>query len=90
MPVVDAKAAISQWVTVFRLLLDERGIFGHWRDLVANNAVRGKNTHDARLVAAMKRHGLTDLLSFNKHVFTRFAEINVFKPAEVLVGQLRS
>lgn len=88
MPVADADAAVSQWMTVFRLLLDERGIFGHWRDLVANNDVRGKNAHDARLVAAMKRHGLSNLLSFNKHDFTRFAAINVFTPAEVLGAQI--
>lgn len=77
-------------MTVFRLLLDERGILGHWRDLVANNDVRGKNAHDARLVAAMKRHGLAELLSFNKHDCTRFAEMNVFTPNEVLAGRIHS
>ena len=88
MSVPEADAAISQAVEFFRLMLDERGIFTYWRDLVASNDVKGKNAHDARLVAAMQRHGLADLLSFNKPDFARFAAINSFSPADVLNGQL--
>lgn len=80
--------AISKWTTAFRLLLDERGVFTHWRDLVVGNDVKGKTAHDARLVAAMQRHGVTNLLSFNKPDFTRFTSIRVFTPAEVLAGQI--
>ena len=29
-----AETAMNEWVATFRLLLDERGIFGFWRDLV--------------------------------------------------------
>lgn len=90
LPVVNADAAISEWIALFRLLLDERGIFAYWRDLVATNDVKGKNAHDARLVAAMQRHGLTDLLSFNKPDFARYTSINTFTPAEVLDGRVHS
>jgi predicted nucleic acid-binding protein len=90
MLVANADAAISQWITVFRLLLDERGVFAYWRDLVAKYDVKGKSAHDARLVAAMHRHGLSDLLSFNKPDFTRFPAINTFTPAEVIDGQIAS
>jgi predicted nucleic acid-binding protein len=86
--VADAQAAISQWTGIFRLMLDERGVFGYWRNLVASNDVKGKSAHDARLVAAMQRHGLTDLLSFNKPDFVRFGAINVLTPADVLKGQV--
>jgi predicted nucleic acid-binding protein len=65
-------------------------VFSYWRDLVATNDVKGKNAHDARLVAAMQRHGLTDLLSFNKPDFARFTAINAFTPAEVLDGKIPS
>ena len=88
MSVADADATISQWTDVFRLFLDERGVFGHWRELVSKNDVKGKSAHDARLVAAMRRHGLTDLLTFNKSDFVRFPAINVFTPAEVLSGTI--
>ena len=90
MTVAKADAAVSQCMAVFRLLLDERGIFSHWRDLVAGKDVKGKNAHDARLVAAMQRHGLTELLTFNKPDFVRFTAINVFTPAEVLDGHIPS
>ena len=87
MTTANTNLAISKWTTAFRLLLDERGIFSNWRDLVVDNDVKGKTAHDARLVAAMLRHGVTNLLSFNKPDFTRFTAIRVFTPAEALAGQ---
>jgi predicted nucleic acid-binding protein len=56
--------------------------------LVVGNDVKGQNAHDARLVAAMQRHGVTEMLSFNKPDFTRFTAIRVFTPTEVLAGQI--
>lgn len=85
-----AEAAMKEWASTFRLLLDERGIFRLWRDLVTTFQVHGKNAHDARLVAAMQRHSLTHLLSFNKPDFSRFSAIQVFTPEELLAGQLPS
>ena len=42
--------------------------------------VAGKNTHDARLVAAMVVHGVSSILTFNIQDFTRYAEITIFDP----------
>jgi predicted nucleic acid-binding protein len=90
MTTANVDLAISQWITVFRLLLDERGVFTHWRELVAANEVKGKVAHDARLVAAMQRHSVTGLLTFNKTDFVRFSGIQVFTPADVLAGLISS
>jgi hypothetical protein len=30
MPIADAHPAISQWTGIFRLMLDERGVFVTW------------------------------------------------------------
>jgi len=90
MTCAQADAAVSEWLAVFRLLLDERGVFAHWRELVATKDVKGKNAHDARLVAAMTRHGLTELLTFNKADFIRFTTINALTPTEVSKGQMSS
>jgi hypothetical protein len=49
--------------------------------LVADKAVLGKKAHDARLVAAMLRHGVTHLLSFNAPDFARFQEVTAVDPA---------
>lgn len=83
-----AEDAIREWMSFFRMRLDERGVFRKWINLVSVNQVRGKTAHDARLVAAMERHGLTNLLTFNAADFTRFPLINVYTPAEILAGKL--
>lgn len=88
MPPADVELALEQWTSLFRLLLDERGIFSNWRTLVTTYAVKGKNAHDARLVAAMQRHGLNDILTYNRKDFVRFSSINVFTPGDILSGIL--
>jgi predicted nucleic acid-binding protein len=76
-----ADQAVTKWTSLFRLLLDERGVFTHWRDLVKTNQVKGKTAHDARLVAAMIRHNVTRLLTFNWQDFARFTQIEVISPS---------
>ena len=61
---------------------DDGGVFDAWKDTVAAYKVVGKQAHDARLVAAMIRHGVTHLLTFNGQDFARFREITVLAPAD--------
>jgi predicted nucleic acid-binding protein len=70
------------WPTV-RLLRDERTIYERWRELVADYNVLGKRCHDARLVAAMLRHDVKHLLTFNSADFARYPEITVVAPHDV-------
>jgi predicted nucleic acid-binding protein len=51
--------------SLFRVFRDERAIYGQWCNLVNKYSIQGKNAHDARLVAAMMRHGVKHLLTFN-------------------------
>jgi predicted nucleic acid-binding protein len=83
-----AQQSIQAMIQDYQLLKDERGIFGHWHSLVVDYQVMGKTAHYARIVAAMTRHGLTNLLTFNKPDFTRFPEIRVFTPADIMQGQV--
>lgn len=77
----EASAELTKLGTpLFRLLRDERAIYDRWRDLVGQYCVEGKQAHDARLVAAMKRHGLTDILTFNVADFRRYGGINPIQP----------
>jgi predicted nucleic acid-binding protein len=62
------------------VLLPELPLLPEWRRLVAAYRVSGKNTHDARLVAAMIVHGVSHILTFNTKDFTRYAEIVVVDP----------
>lgn len=80
----ETQSEITQIKRLFTLLRDERGIFTEWERLVVVHDVKGKNTHDVRLVAAMQRHNLTRLLTFNTEDFKRFTDIQVITPADVL------
>jgi predicted nucleic acid-binding protein len=86
--IATVTADIADYTELFRLLRDERGIFEKWRELVTTYAVHGKPTHDARLVAAMQRHGISNLLTFNTADFQRFTGLRAFSPADILGGLL--
>jgi predicted nucleic acid-binding protein len=79
----DADRAIEYWLELFTLFRDERGVFSFWRDLVRQHEVKGKTAHDARLVAAMKRHGLRHLVTFNVSDFVRYADVEVINPLSI-------
>jgi predicted nucleic acid-binding protein len=67
---------------LFRMLRDERAIYEPWRELVGQLSVLGKQAHDARLAAAMIRHGVTHLLTGNLDDFRRFSSITLIDPEE--------
>jgi predicted nucleic acid-binding protein len=83
---------VSDWLSAFRriyrLFRDERTIFPIWQDLVTRLSIKGKPAHDARLVAAMIRHSVTHLLTYNTSDFKRFAEVTAVSPAKVLDGTM--
>ena len=65
------------------ILRDPPELYDVWRQLVVSYGVSGKKAHDARLVAAMAIHGITHILTFNPDDFTRYAGINVIRPASL-------
>jgi len=79
----EAYEALRSFLDLFPVLRDERGVFEPWLELVSRIPCLGKVAHDARLVAAMQRHGLTHLLTFNSADFDRFSSITVVTPESV-------
>jgi predicted nucleic acid-binding protein len=65
------------------VLRDPPELYDEWRQLVVRHAVSGKKAHDARLVAAMKVHRITHILTFNGADFSRYADIGVIEPQSV-------
>ncbi len=66
-------------------MLDEvPGVFSHWLSLVTAHHIKGKRVHDVRLVAIMKAHGVTHLLTFNVGDFPAKLGITVVVPSEVV------
>jgi predicted nucleic acid-binding protein len=48
-----------------------------------DHRVSGAQVHDARLVAAMRVHGVKRILTFNTRDFTRFTGIEAIHPADL-------
>lgn len=67
----------------FLLLPDNQETFREWRQLVVDHSVMGKVVHDAKLVASMNVHGVTNLLTLNDGDFKRYPAIIVVNPANV-------
>ena len=65
----------------FTLLGEPRTTYSLWRHLVVTHAVQGKQVHDARLVALMQAHGITQILTLNGKDFTRYPGITPIEPA---------
>lgn len=70
---------------LFRMLRDERAIYEPWRELVVESSVLGKQAHDARLAAAMIRHGVSHLLTGNLDDFRRFSSVTLIDPGDLQI-----
>jgi predicted nucleic acid-binding protein len=82
-PPAFASAFAAQFCSVFRLLRDERAIYEMWLDLVNLHQINGVKSYDARLAAAMSRHGITHILTFNAGDFRRYSHITLIDPLTV-------
>jgi predicted nucleic acid-binding protein len=69
----------------FTLLPDGEAVYREWRRLIVAHAVSGVQVYDARLVAVMKVHDVTHLLTLNDRDFARYAGITVVHPSQVAV-----
>lgn len=79
----EASRELRNLKSLFQLLPDVPQIFAEWEQLVIEFQVSGKQVYDARLVAAMRVHQLTHLLTFNKPDFERFHFITTISPTEI-------
>jgi predicted nucleic acid-binding protein len=77
-----ARQEIEQILSQFSLLKETPDIFSFWFQLVSEYNIQGKRTHDIRLLAVMKAHHITHLLTFNPDDFISLAEITIVRPRE--------
>lgn len=81
----EVEAQCAQFEGLFSLMPDAPAIYGEWKSLVSRHAVMAKKAHDARIVASMKVHNVSHLLTFNVDDFKRFQEIiTVTAPKDLL------
>ena len=77
------KQQIEQLLLRFQFLNDPSDVLPHWLALVARHDIKGRRTHDARLVAVMLSHGVTHLLTFNTGDFASFTNISLVHPSDL-------
>ena len=63
-----------------QLLPESLTVHHEWRKLLVTHSVSGVQVHDARLVAAMRIHGVKRILTFNHKDFARYAEVEAVHP----------
>ncbi len=82
--IAQADAELEKLEKVFDILPDIVDVYKNWRELVINHSVSGVKAHDAKIVAAMKAHGVQRLLTFNAKDFKRYTDIKAVEPKDVL------
>ena len=73
---------------MFAVLPDDPAIDAMWKRLVTAHGVIGNQVYDARLVAAMRVHGIGRVLAFDAEDFARY-EIEIIHPSAVSVIRAR-
>lgn len=86
--IARATQELTKFKALFAILPDTAEILPEWEQLVVKHQVLGKQVYDARLVAAMRVHNLTHLLTFNTADFKRFSFISAVMPQAVVNDQL--
>jgi predicted nucleic acid-binding protein len=65
---------LAKWLHACVLLEEDESVVGHWLRLVEEHDVKGKQVHDANLVAVMIAHGVTRLGTRNAADFERYGD----------------
>jgi predicted nucleic acid-binding protein len=80
-------ADVERFKSVFAVLRDERGVLEPWQRIALDCRALGKQAHDAHLVAAMQKHGLTHILTFNTGDFARYPNVATLSPSAVVAAK---
>ena len=83
LPPQSAGVELARLEILFPLLPEPPDVYPEWRRLVGAHGVRGVQVHDAHLVAVMRVHGLSPILTLNPRDFARYGGITPVHPDEV-------
>jgi predicted nucleic acid-binding protein len=78
---------IDQLLERFPLIEDSPAILTNWLSLVTKHQIKGKRTHDARIVAVMKAADIGYLLTLNPDDFSGILGIQVIHPSEIIESE---
>ncbi len=69
---IQALAEIDNLMQLFKMLPDNQNIYPAWRNLVNQYEIKGKRSHDVRLIAFMQSHQIKKLYTLNHADFKAF------------------
>lgn len=75
---------IEQLLNRFPMADETSDIFSSWLTLVTDNQIKGKWTHDVRIVAVMLTSGISHILMLNPNDFSGVLGITIVHPQKVL------
>ena len=80
----ETTTRIRQFIVQFILLEEKKEIFTNWFYLVSNYHIKGKRTHDIRLLAVMIVYNIPYLLTFNPRDFIQLPNITIIHPQDII------
>jgi predicted nucleic acid-binding protein len=83
-PIDEAGRRVRVMDHFVRVIHDVEATYSEWKRLVAAYGVSGVQVHDARLVALMRNHAITNVITLNETDFQRYEGLNVFSPEGAL------
>jgi predicted nucleic acid-binding protein len=69
--------------STFKLLPDNDRVHTEWRRLIVTHSVMGVQVYDARLVAAMRVHGIAHIVTLNDRDFSRYPGVTAVHPNQI-------
>lgn len=79
----QTESKINRLISQFTLVEESELIFAHWLELVTRYQIKGKKTHDARLMAVAIAFSITHILTFNPKDFTKIKELTIVHPDDI-------
>lgn len=82
--VSQTKDYVNDLLNNFMLITENIDIFPNWLRLVTDYNIKGKRTHDIRLLAVMKANNISHLLTFNSQDFIQLSDIIIIQPQALI------
>lgn len=84
----ECHVELSNIKNFFWLLPDLPPLYDEWETIVQSYSCHGRISFDARLVAAMRTHGISVLLTLNGSDFSRFPGLTLLDPAQIVASSV--
>ncbi len=88
--VEQTRNVIDQMLDRFPMAEETPQIFSNWLSLATENQIKGKRTHDARIVAVMLASNISHVLTLNPNDFSGMPGIEIVHPLKVVDSNMKA